>query len=1539
MTSVSLITTIFGNLTTAGSNNNLVGNTFNTNFAPGSILTSVGSPIYHTNSGHIVFSIENNGIYITSTRSSGLAYGINMDINKIYKLAGYSTTPSLSAVGTIKTYADSTIGTLTCITCKKNNDIYFACIGGAICAIPYNNPSGSTKAFNTTLGIHGNITYIALQSVAESLYGLAFDVSENLYTANNLGNISVITNSNTTLFGLSVTGNTITRMRSIRNSPYSITNGGVVGLAFTSDNIMLVSAYGSFGSQISDTPKRLYAASNTAITAYGKSISASINNLELNTLISSDASFNDPVGSSVNARPHYVAVDACDNIFIGYYNGKSIVCFPRYTMTIMGISVNAATITRIAGYYYSTTNKSAGNDIPMRDASFGPVCGIVFDQETKRNLYIIDNTAYGIRKIINTPSVPNYVSVSSSGLTINITNLGNSSTSSQYLVNGGTDFTNHYYSLDNITYNAVSGTSTSVSFSSSAGNKDVFLKSANKVGNSAVYQTTISVVGSVPRQPTLTLTQTTSAQIVVSITEPSPPTDYYLNEIQYYYYLYSSGSDTSSQVSSYTNLIGSLNSASYPPITTTIGSLLNQTYIVYVIAKNSLGNSLPVSQSISALITPNQPTITSAISNNAQTLTITIGDTSTYNSAAGYNGVSYFYSMNGTNYGNSLAVNNGSTTYTFTISDVGISTTPLTNISYTLYVRGNNSVGFSASSTQQVVVYQVPRTPTSFSWDQTLNQSGSIKVDITETSPPANYHLNDVYYHYYLYDGVSSNQSANSLVYSNSLVKLASAATTATFTIPDITIPQSYTLYVIGKNPIGNSLPPGTGVSASVQITPSSVVISSVSAPSSGNLRVNFTDTNNVANNGITYVYYAYATGTNEFGNIAKYTTGPSYGTTTFDIPGLTNQSYTIYLSAKNDVGNSAIATSSSTTAYITPSTPNSVEITNPTAGNIQCTITDTTNSSTNNISYLFYVFRTGSGTNNSDTIGAYASTGNTLINGTTTYQFSVLGYTTDGSYTMYIIAQNSVGNSAPRASSSILYLYVAPQAPTIDDGNTLSAASGQITISLFDTANSPTNNVYYWYSIDNGANYIQSSAQYTGIAPNRYSFVISTGLTNGTPYTIYVRAQNEVGFSSYVQTAAITPYTTPDSPTALVAVSGNQAIDISFVAPVDNGGNTITAYYYSTDGGSTYANIGLTTQYTIPSLTNGTQYNIVVIAQNYRGNSSASSSVLSTPYTIPTAPVLLAAVSGDQTIDISFSAPSSDGGNAITAYYYSTNGGSTYASIGLNTQYQITGLTNGTLYTIVVAAQNARGNSSPSNSIQSTPSTIPGTPVLLSAVPKNYAIDISFSIPSDGGNAISLYEYSLNGSGFAEMTPTPTNNKYTITSLSSGTSYSVAVRVKNIRGYSNTSNSLSATPYGIPNAPVIYGKPTDTTIDVSFDSPTTGGSDITKYQYSIGTLSPSSTFIDVPGLLPAGNKFTISTISGSAFVQRTKYYIQMRAVNIAGNSVPSNTLSIAPSILPSEPTITTLVPLSGGIQIIFTPPTDNGGSEVISYKYAIEPL
>ena len=200
------------------------------------------------------------------------------------------------------------------------------------------------------------------------------------------------------------------------------------------------------------------------------------------------------------------------------------------------------------------------------------------------------------------------------------------------------------------------------------------------------------------------------------------------------------------------------------------------------------------------------------------------------------------------------------------------------------------------------------------------------------------------------------------------------------------------------------------------------------------------------------------------------------------------------------------------------------------------------------------------------------------------------------------------------------------------------------------------------------------------------------TGLTNGNAYTFTVTATNAVGTSlASAASAAVTPATVPGAPTAVSAVAGNTTADVSFTAPVSNGGTAITGYTVISNPGGLTAS-GASSPLTVTGLINGTAYTFTVTATNAKGTGPASTaSTAVTPDIIPDAPTAVSAIAGNTDAVVSFTAPVSNGGTAITGYTVTSNPSGLTAS-GASSPLTVTGLTNGTAYTFTVTATNAKG-------------------------------------------------------------------------------------------------------------------------------------------------------------------------------------------------------------------------------------------------------
>ena len=196
---------------------------------------------------------------------------------------------------------------------------------------------------------------------------------------------------------------------------------------------------------------------------------------------------------------------------------------------------------------------------------------------------------------------------------------------------------------------------------------------------------------------------------------------------------------------------------------------------------------------------------------------------------------------------------------------------------------------------------------------------------------------------------------------------------------------------------------------------------------------------------------------------------------------------------------------------------------------------------------------------------------------------------------------------------------------------------------------------------------------------------------------------------------------TVPNAPTAVTPTAGDAQVSLTWLAPSYNGGSVLTDYdieYAVSPPGTSwtsFSHTGTATSATVTGLTNGTAYIFRVAAVNAVGTSAwSSSSGAVTPVapTAPTAPTLVSATPGDGQVALVWSAPSSNGGSAITGYLVekSPNGSTSWTTVtttGVVLTHTATGLSNGTIQYFRVSAINAVGTGTASNVLSATPSLV----------------------------------------------------------------------------------------------------------------------------------------------------------------------------------------------------------------------------------------
>lgn len=455
------------------------------------------------------------------------------------------------------------------------------------------------------------------------------------------------------------------------------------------------------------------------------------------------------------------------------------------------------------------------------------------------------------------------------------------------------------------------------------------------------------------------------------------------------------------------------------------------------------------------------------------------------------------------------------------------------------------------------------------------------------------------------------------------------------------------------------------------------------------------------------------------------------------------------------------------------------------------------------------------------------------------------------------------------------------------------------------------------------------------------------TGLVNGTTYYVEVDATNAAGTSPATSPRqAGTPRSVPGQPTVVGAVAGNTTLAVSWTAPASDGGSAITGYtaraWSAASGGSIVRSctaLSTATSCTVTSLVNGTAYYVDAIATNVAGSSAASAPrLVATPRTVSSVPRSVILTPGSQRLSVSWTAPASNGGSAITGYtaraWTAASGGVLLSSCTSSTaSCVVEGLVNGTTAYVDVVATNDAGTSAPSTPrVAGTPRTVPNAPVAGTVTPGSGQLTVAWAAPSwTGGSAITGYTaraWSAASSGTLVKSCASTGTTCTITGLTNGTAYFIDVVAANVAGTSAASDPrVEGTPRTAPAAAAAPATtPDNGRLSVTWSAPSSnGGSSITGYTARAWSASAGGSILascasSTPGCAIPG-------LSNG----RT-YYVDVVAANVAGTGAPSGRVAGTPRTVPSSPAVSAVTPGPGQVTIAWRAPVSTGGSAVTGY-------
>ena len=180
----------------------------------------------------------------------------------------------------------------------------------------------------------------------------------------------------------------------------------------------------------------------------------------------------------------------------------------------------------------------------------------------------------------------------------------------------------------------------------------------------------------------------------------------------------------------------------------------------------------------------------------------------------------------------------------------------------------------------------------------------------------------------------------------------------------------------------------------------------------------------------------------------------------------------------------------------------------------------------------------------------------------------------------------------------------------------------------------------------------------------------------------------------STAPSGTFTVATVPGAPTSVVATAGNGVVTVTWDVPVTDGGSPITSYVV--DDGDASTNNAVTVDANtrtadVTGLSNGVSYTFTVQAINKVG-AGAPGTAGATPYGVPLAPTAVSVAPGNGSLTVSFSGADAQG-SPITEYTVrAAIGASEVTATSSGSPITITGLFNGSTYTVTVKAQNAAG-------------------------------------------------------------------------------------------------------------------------------------------------------------------------------------------------------------------------------------------------------
>lgn len=268
-----------------------------------------------------------------------------------------------------------------------------------------------------------------------------------------------------------------------------------------------------------------------------------------------------------------------------------------------------------------------------------------------------------------------------------------------------------------------------------------------------------------------------------------------------------------------------------------------------------------------------------------------------------------------------------------------------------------------------------------------------------------------------------------------------------------------------------------------------------------------------------------------------------------------------------------------------------------------------------------------------------------------------------------------------------------------------------------------------------------------------------------------------------------------PLAPRAVAVQAGVKSATVSWVVPEGDGGSAILTYVVSASPGNVSVTVpasNVEQTAALSGLADATIYTFSVAATNAVGAGQAATVQARVPGA-PGAPGQVSAAAGVRSVTVGWLLSDPDG-SGVQGYVVTASPGGASTSVGGGaSSATVTGLSDGTTYTMSVTAHNAVGASAVAESAPVTTPDPPSAPENLRATAGSGSIAAAWDPPASSGGA-TVTSYTLSASPGAASVTTDQRTA-TLTGLSSGTSYTLSVVATNAVGDSPAASLSPVVP------------------------------------------------------------------------------------------------------------------------------------------------